>query len=124
MPALPNEFSADLDSLRAWVGDDLDLLDEIAAEFVVQVPHWIAHLESAVGARDAEGLHRAAHSLKGAVGPFRVPAVRDPAAALEALGATGRLDQAPALLAGLRPALLHLAASIATRPWRSAPASL
>jgi two-component system, sensor histidine kinase and response regulator len=109
---------ADVDALREWVGDDLELLDEVAGDFAAQVPVWLSGLAEALRAGDAEALRRVAHSLKGAVGNFGAPAVRELAAALEELGKAGRLADAPGLLIRLDPALRELAAFIAERPWR------
>jgi two-component system, sensor histidine kinase and response regulator len=114
-PAAP---PADVAALREWVGDDLELLDEVAGDFVAQLPVWLSGLTEALRAGDGEALRRAAHSLKGAVGNFGAPTVREPAAALEALGKSGRLAEAPEFLSQLDPALRTLAAFIATRPWR------
>jgi HPt (histidine-containing phosphotransfer) domain-containing protein len=118
MAQTPSAPPADVAALREWVGDDLELLDEVAGDFAAQVPVWLAGIAEALGAGDAETLRRVAHSLKGAVGNFDAPAVREPAAGLEEMGKTGRLAEAPGLLTRLDPALRELAAFLAEKPWR------
>jgi two-component system, sensor histidine kinase and response regulator len=108
---------ADVAALREWVGDDLELLDEVAGDFAAQVPVWLAGLAEALRTGNGEALRRVAHSLKGAVGNFGAPAVREPAAALEELGKAGRLAEAPEFLIRLDPALWELAAFLAEKPW-------
>jgi len=110
---------ADLAALIAWVDSDLDLLDEVSAEFVVQAPEWIDGLRSAVGAGDAPNTFRVAHTIKGAVSNFGAPAIFAAAAELEALGRAGSLDGAAALLPRVVGGVEQLAAFLAARPWRA-----
>jgi HPt (histidine-containing phosphotransfer) domain-containing protein len=95
----------------------MGLLREIVAIFVTEYPVLLAEMREAVARGDAQKLERAAHSLKGAVSNFAVPAASQSAYRLEMLGRSGDLEGASdgmaALerqLAALRPALAALVA--------------
>ena len=73
---------------------DPDFLAEIVNLFLETYPALLSEIESAVLARDAAALGRAAHTMKGAVANFGAKAVVDQAKALEMMGKNG--DLAPA----------------------------
>ena len=108
----------DLDALLESVAGDCDLLDELAATFISEVPAWIAALQAALERGDAAAVFRVAHGVTGAVGYFRAARVRQIAAALEAMGRAGQLESAPAALDQLEAALLELRQVLADSPWR------
>jgi PAS domain S-box-containing protein len=100
----------------ARLGGDEELLAEVAQLFLQDSPVWLAELRSALARRDAAGVRRAAHTLKGAVSYFGADEVTDAAQRLEELGRSADLGRAAAALdtleqviARLRPALLALA---------------
>jgi len=97
---------------------DRDLLDELAGIFIEQAPDWIAQLRAAVDSGDAEATFRVAHQVNGSVSCFRVAAVRQAAAALEALGRAGSLAGAGEALDRLEAGLLELSAFLGDAPWR------
>jgi two-component system, sensor histidine kinase and response regulator len=108
----------DLEALLESVGGDCDLLDELAATFMQEVPGWIASLRAALERGDAAGVFRVAHGVTGAVGYFRAAPVRRLAAALEAMGREGELEAAPAALDQLETGLLELTQLLGEAPWR------
>ena len=66
----------DLDALLESVGGDRELLDELAATFIAEVPGWIASLRAALESGQPETVFRVAHGVSGAVGYFRAAGVR------------------------------------------------
>jgi CheY-like chemotaxis protein len=91
---------------------DLEFLAEIVNLFLETYPALLSAIEDAVSRKDAEGLCRAAHTLKGAVANFGAKAVVEQARALEMIGKNGDLSSADegwrrlrALMAKLIPEL-------------------
>ncbi|MCS6851140.1 MAG: response regulator [Gemmataceae bacterium] len=58
----------DLAAAREHVGDDNQLLQELAGLVLDNLPAWLADLRQAAEAGDADKLRRTAHTLKGALG--------------------------------------------------------
>jgi HPt (histidine-containing phosphotransfer) domain-containing protein len=108
----------DLDALLESVGGDCELLDELAATFISEVPGWVTSLRAALASHDSATVDRVAHGVAGAVGYFRAPSVRQLAADLEALARAGQLDGAASLLDRLEAALLDLSRFLREPPWR------
>ncbi|MBI2826356.1 MAG: PAS domain S-box protein [Planctomycetia bacterium] len=73
------------------VGGDRQLLQDIVSAFQEEAPRLLADLRRAVDAGDADGLRRAAHTLKGSLRYFGVSGLYDRAFELEARGRQGRL---------------------------------
>ena len=92
----------------ARVGDDLELLQEIARLFLDDTPNMMSHIEQAIAARDADALGRSAHTLKGCVSNFGAAEVYEAALNLEKLGRNGDLDNARDGLDRLRRSLENL----------------
>jgi PAS domain S-box-containing protein len=97
------------------VDGDRELLGEIIGLFQQDVGPLIEELEAAVKARDAEGIMRTAHRLKGSVATFAAKPATAAALRLETLGREGNLadvdaaySQLQAELARLHPALESL----------------
>jgi len=67
----------DLDTLLESVGGDRELLDELAATFIAEVPGWIASLRAGLESGQPETVFRVAHGVSGAVGYFRAAGVRN-----------------------------------------------
>jgi len=108
----------DLDALLESVGGDLELLDELAATFIGEVPGWITALRAALENRDPETVFRVAHGVSGSLGYFRAAGVRKRASDLEAMGRAGRLDDAAAQLDHLEADLHALSRVLGEAPWR------
>jgi HPt (histidine-containing phosphotransfer) domain-containing protein len=108
----------DLDALLESVGGDLDLLDELAGTFAEEVSGWVATLRTAISSGDSQTVFRVAHGVNGAIGYFKAPRVRQPAAELEAMGREDRLTDASQVLDRLEAALLALGKFLDSVPWR------
>jgi signal transduction histidine kinase/DNA-binding response OmpR family regulator len=68
---------------------DLDLIRTLVEVFDADRPKLLSDIEAALGADDAEGLARAAHTIKGALGVFAAEPARLRAERLEATGRAG-----------------------------------
>lgn len=90
------------------VGDDLELLQEMAQLYLDEYPSQLEALRVAVHKRDAKGVERAAHSLKGSVGNFGAFAAHSAALAVEMLGRHADLSHVDAAMADLEAALTDL----------------
>jgi HPt (histidine-containing phosphotransfer) domain-containing protein len=75
------------------VGDDAELLKEIAALFMEDYPSVLAEIRAAAARGDAEGVERAAHGLKGSVANFGAQAAVDAAFQIERMGRAGDLNR-------------------------------
>ena len=84
----------DKSELLERLGGDTDLLQEVAALFLEDCPKLMSNIQGAIRARDAFGLERAAHALKGSVSNFGPTSAYDAAYSLEKLGRAGELDGA------------------------------
>lgn len=83
----------DRDTALSRVGGDVQLLREIGAIFLQECPPAVTELRLAVAARDATGIERKAHSLKGSVSTFGAGAAFQAALELERLGHNRDLTQ-------------------------------
>ena len=108
----------DLDTLLESVGGDRELLDELAATFIAEVPGWIASLRAGLESGQPETVFRVAHGVSGAVGYFRAAGVRKRAVDLEATGRAGRLEGVAAQIDQLEIDLLALSRVLGEAPWR------
>jgi PAS domain S-box-containing protein len=113
----PAAVAVNREELLARVGGDSHLMHELTQLFLDTCPGLLDELRQAIAAGNPAAVRRLAHSIKGGVGTFGAPDAHQAALRLEQLGQEGRLDQAPAALAGLeealhrlRPALLALLA--------------
>ena len=95
------------DSLER-VGGDRELLRELAAVFLADLPNKLAAIEGAVTSGDVESLRREAHSLKGAVSTFGAEPARLAALALEELGKGGELAGVDGMVERLRREVARL----------------
>ncbi len=85
-----------------------ELLYEVAGAFLEVCPALLEAVDEAVGASDADRVHRAAHSLKGSVANFDAADAVASALRLERMGAAGDLAEAPQVLAELRESVGRL----------------
>ena len=76
------------------VGGDADLLRDIIGIFLQDCPQNVALIREAISRRDAGALENAAHSLKGSVANFAVPAAYQAAFRLETSGRNRDFNQA------------------------------
>ena len=112
----PSEGVLDRAVALECVGGDLVLLKQLVDLFLDDRPRIMADLRAAVGQGDAAGVHRAAHTLGGAMGHFGALAAVEAAKGLELMGRAGDLVGAAEAFAALEkemfrlePALLGLA---------------
>jgi HPt (histidine-containing phosphotransfer) domain-containing protein len=90
------------------VSGDRDLLRELIAMFGVEGPQDLAKIEASVAARDAHGLHIAAHKLKGSVGIFCAQDAYEAAFVLERMGKFATWEGVDAALKRLKEAMTAL----------------
>jgi PAS domain S-box-containing protein len=109
--ALPSSATDDLvDVAEAMnrVADDRDLLRTMISIFFEQYPLEMVKLRDALSRRDALGVRRAAHTLKGAVGNFGRKEAYMAAERLETMGRADDLGGAAPALTALEDALARL----------------
>jgi len=104
--AAPDGF--DRETALARVGDDIDLLKEIAGIFLEDCPRSLAELRDAAARGDCVMVERSAHNLKGAASNFGAGSVVGAALRIEKMGYTGTLDDFASALAALEAALAKL----------------
>jgi HPt (histidine-containing phosphotransfer) domain-containing protein len=91
-----NEFPGrglDRELALSRVGEDAELLKEIAALFMEDYPSVLAEIQAAAARGDALGVERAAHGLKGSVANFGAQAAVDAAFQIERMGRAGDLNR-------------------------------
>jgi CheY-like chemotaxis protein len=97
----------DIASALARVEGDVELLQEMVALFLEELPDLLTNLREAVTAGDAKAIERAAHKLKGSVGNFAAQPAFEAALRLEKIGRAGDLTEAEpayqALLQDIEP---------------------
>jgi two-component system, sensor histidine kinase and response regulator len=106
-PALGSDVF-DLDRALAAVGDDPELLRELAGIFLQECPGILQEIRTAVARGDAANLKCAAHNLKGSVDNFAAGAAFAAALRLEMMGRDGKLVEASGALADLERELDRL----------------
>lgn len=104
----------DRNTILDGLGGDLELYGEIARLFLAHYQEELDALRKALAAGNAQALHHAAHSLKGAVSNFAAPHAVETARATEfAHKADDQLaDNAAALVAATIDAVETLAAAM------------
>jgi two-component system sensor histidine kinase/response regulator len=96
------EKPMDLDALLVRCMGDAEFRGKLLAKFPDQVTGCLQKINEALAAKDATGLARAAHGLKGTAANLSAPAVQRVAAEIESLGKAGSLSEAERLIEGLR----------------------
>lgn len=82
-------------ALKIADGDE-ELLRELVSLFRGESPRFLADMERAIKAGQAEQLLQAAHTIKGSLGNLGAMAAYESALALEMMGRNGDLEQAEA----------------------------
>ena len=108
--ATPPPF--DHDVAMAMVGEDEDILRTIAEMFLTQGPERVEAILRAVPLGDADGLERAAHSLRGTASTLGMARVQELCLELEQLGASGRANEAAEPAAALQEAVAEVMESL------------
>lgn len=118
MPQADRERTFDpqaLDTLSEVIGGDPAALAELIESFLTESPGLIARIEAAARDGDAEGLRRAAHTMKSSAADFGALALSHLCQTMEALGREGRTDGAVAL--SEQAAVSYRAAAAALRDY-------
>ena len=89
----------DLTIALAHVEGDLQLLAELASLFLQDYPRFLSSARESIERGDSSTLEREAHTLKGRLAFFGIPAIREKALDLEVMGRTGDLTGASKKLA-------------------------
>jgi HPt (histidine-containing phosphotransfer) domain-containing protein len=92
----------DPESLWNRVDGDLELLRELVEIFAQEGPRMLAQIQEAIAHGSASDLEKASHKLKGSVLQFSARAAAAAAHELEAMGRSGSVAGAEALLNKLR----------------------
>lgn len=103
----------DLSEMLDRFGGDEALVAEVARVFLEDHAASLARVREAVAARDGEGIHRAAHALKGAVANLGAADATRAAQGLERIGRGGDLAGAEAGLRRLEAEVTRLVAALA-----------
>jgi HPt (histidine-containing phosphotransfer) domain-containing protein len=82
-------------------GGDRELLKELIAVFLHEIPGWMKGLRTALDRGDAVELARVAHAIKGAVDSCGASGAFDAAMLVERIGAAGELSRAAAAVSAL-----------------------
>jgi signal transduction histidine kinase/CheY-like chemotaxis protein/HPt (histidine-containing phosphotransfer) domain-containing protein len=97
----------------AMLDGDTELFTELVKLFMNESVELQDQIHDAIEQRDAKRLERAAHSLKGSAAAFCGESTRAVAQKLEAVGASGNLDQAGDLFVELQDELVRLKDALA-----------
>jgi HPt (histidine-containing phosphotransfer) domain-containing protein len=94
------------------VGWDVELLEDIAQLFLDDAPRMLAEIATSVQDRDAKGIGRSAHALKGCVLNFGAQRLFEVSLALEQKGSTSDLSNVDATYCALEAELHRLEADL------------
>ena len=103
----------DTASALARVGGNVELLREMMALFLDELPGLLTSLREAVTAEDAKAVEHAAHKLKGSVGNFSAHPAFEALLELEILGRDGNLSKAEPVYADLEKEIQRLKSAMA-----------
>ena len=95
------------------VDGDRELLAEMAELFLQDSGRLLDEIGQAIQARNAGGLHRSAHTLKGSVANFAAGEARETAFQLELMGRSGDRTGAPARYTALVEEIHRVEADLA-----------
>ncbi len=112
-PARPRAQVFNSEGALAMLDGDTELFAELVKLFLNESVELQDQIHDAIEERDAKRLERAAHSLKGSAAAFCGEATRAVAQKLEAIGASGNLDQAGDLFVELQDELVRLKDALA-----------
>jgi HPt (histidine-containing phosphotransfer) domain-containing protein len=103
-----SEGILDWETALAICGGDPHLLRDVAEAFLEEHPRRLEEIRRAIDAQDWELLHRAAHTIKGAMRYFGATMAFDRAFGLEQLAANRSLEGAEEILSLLKQELAKL----------------
>jgi HPt (histidine-containing phosphotransfer) domain-containing protein len=96
------------------IGGDREFMAELLQTYFADSPELLATMESTLAAGDAEGLRRAAHSLKSSSANFGALTLSRLCKTVEDMAKTGTLDGAGAHIAAARAEYNRVAAHLQT----------
>lgn len=97
MPETPNQLDPKaLDQLLETIGGDREAFRDLVQSFLDEGPELVKRLQRAAAANEADGLRRAAHTLKGSAVDFGAVALARLCREIEALGRAGEVAAAAA----------------------------
>ena len=102
----------DRDELLARMGGDRELLREVIAAFLAEVPERLAALRAAADAGDGNTVKRTAHSFKGSITIFPSRAALQAITAVELAGLANERDGVQRAVASLAEAIERLGADL------------
>ena len=108
LPAASGKPAFERASVLERLGGDENLLSEVIQIFIEDCPIRVSAIKAAVTERNAEGIQREAHALKGAAANLSMRGLFEIAETLEQLGAEGRFDAAEAAWRGLADQALNV----------------
>jgi len=114
----PQASVVDRAAALRYMGDDEDLLREVAALFVQECPRQLDDLGRALDRGDADATRRAAHTIKGAVGNFGARAAADLANRIEVMAKDGSHADLTRLFGDLETQLGRMTAELSV--WNTA----
>lgn len=120
-PARPASGIFNSEGALAMLDGDAELFAELVKLFMTESIELQDQIRDAIEAHDAKRLERAAHSLKGSAAAFCGESTRAVAQKLEAVGASGNLDQAGDLFVELMDELVRLKDALANYRKESVP---
>jgi len=94
----PSIAPVDAEELLQRIDGDRAFLSELVAIFRVEYPGQIQNAQEAIARKDAAGVERAGHTLKGALGNLSATGASVVAGELETMGRSGNLALAGAKL--------------------------
>lgn len=92
-PAVPMTTAFDYAASLAQIGDDPELLAQLIAVFLEQLPRLLPPIAEAVRRRDGQAIRQTAHALCSSVSVLAAPPARVAARRLELMGLNLELDQ-------------------------------
>jgi PAS domain S-box-containing protein len=90
-----------------------ELLQDIIGLFFDEMPGLLSMIQEAVAGRNAKGVERAAHTMKGAVGTFGAKGAHEAALRLEVMGHNGDLTNSEEAYAALDKEVTRLGSALA-----------
>ena len=108
-------------ALLAQVDGDVRLLRKLARLFLTDCPGMMSSIRQAMASRDARGLQRAAHALKGSIANFAARGPFEAALKLEIMGRIGELIGGKEACLALKKEVTRLQRALAVLVARKPP---
>ncbi len=106
----------DRSALLERVGGDKDLLNEIIAMFIEDIPVQLEELKQGIKENDVAVIRGQGHKIKGASATVGAETMRQAAHEIELAGTDGKLDSAPGLVEKLEQEFERLKEMVSRRP--------